>query len=240
MECSVSLNSPEISCVNCLRKRYSLFRYLSGEDLAILEKSRYRITYQEGETIYKEGAKPFGLLCLHGGKVKIIRKGVDDNDQIIALKKPSDFIGLEALIQEHHYTTSAIALETSAVCIIDRKDFFDVLRKNTRLPLEIIRVLAKEVEQTNERLLTLTRKHMRARMADGLFWVFDTYGTLSDKETLNVCLKRSDLAALCNMTTANAIRILSAFSKEHLIEMDQRKIRIKNIQGLREVSLLGR
>ena len=81
---------------------------------------------------------------------------------------------------------------------------------------------------------------MRARLADSLFWVFDTYGTLPDESTLNVSLKRADLAALSNMTTANAIRMLSSFTKENLIEIDQRKIKIKNFKGLREVSLLGR
>ena len=79
-----------------------------------------------------------------------------------------------------------------------------------------------------------------ARMADALFWLLDTYGTLPDDATLAVDLKRSDLAALSNMTTANAIRILSAFAKEDLIKTDHRKIMIRNRRGLQEVSLLGR
>ena len=41
-----------------------------------------------------------------------------------------------------------------------------------------------------------------------------------------VSLKRSDLAGLSNMTTSNAIRVLSSFDKEKLVDIDQRSIKI--------------
>ena len=119
------------------------------------------MTYQEGEAIIREDAKASGLFCLYEGKVKETRKGVDGNEQIVALKKPGDFMGFKALIQEQFHTTSAIALEPCTVCIIDKKDFFEVIGHNARFSVEIIRELAKELEKANERLLGLTRKHMR-------------------------------------------------------------------------------
>lgn len=230
----------ETGCGACLHRRQSLFGVLTAVELPILERSRYRVCYQEGEVIYKEEAKPAGLLCLQSGKVKVVRRGIDGNDQIVALKKPGDFLGFKALVQEDRYTATAYALEDCSVCIIDRKEVLAVIHQSPRLPMEIIRALAHETDQANDRLLRLTKKHMRARLADSLFWVLETYGTLPDQATLQVALKRADLAALANMTTANAIRILSSFAKEKLIETDGRRIRIIDRKGLEAVSLLGR
>jgi CRP-like cAMP-binding protein len=89
-------------------------------------------------------------------------------------------------------------------------------------------------------MVDLAHKHIRARLADALLFVNDIYGTLADKETLNVPLKRSDLASISNMTTANAIRILSSFAKENIIEINQRDIKIKKLNALKHISVLGR
>lgn len=57
--------------MNCPRKRHSLFSDLGLPDLEVFEKNRYVVNYRAGETLYKEGTKPPGLICLNTGKVKI-------------------------------------------------------------------------------------------------------------------------------------------------------------------------
>ena len=100
--------------------------------------------------------------------------------------------------------------------------------------------MAHELNETDNRLVNLAHKHIRARLADALLLVNDIYGTMPDKETLNVPLKRSDLAAISNMTTANTIRVLSGFARENIIEIDQRDIKVKNLNALKHISVIGR
>ncbi|MCK5400742.1 MAG: winged helix-turn-helix domain-containing protein, partial [Flavobacteriaceae bacterium] len=57
---------------------------------------------------------------------------------------------------------------------------------------------------------------------------------------LNVSLKRSDLASLANMTTANAIRVLSSFSKENLVDVNRRNIKIIDLKVLKDISTFDR
>jgi hypothetical protein len=47
------------------------------------------------------------------------------------------------------------------------------------------------------------------------------------------------MANLSNMTTSNAIRSLSAFAQEKLIELDGRRIRILNENALQKISKMG-
>ncbi|MDE6229282.1 MAG: helix-turn-helix domain-containing protein, partial [Muribaculaceae bacterium] len=63
--------------------------------------------------------------------------------------------------------------------------------------------------------------------------------TSDDDSTLRIYLSREDLANLSNMTTANAIRTLSAFATERLITVDGRRIRILNEEQLHKISKFG-
>jgi CRP/FNR family transcriptional regulator, polysaccharide utilization system transcription regulator len=90
----------------------------------------------------------------------------------------------------------------------------------------------------DKRLVNLTQKHIRARMADALIMINKIYGTKSGTGVLNVSLKRSDLAALAHTSIANAIKLLSSFTKENLIEVHRRDIKIKDLKGLKDLSVL--
>ena len=141
---------------------------------------------------------------------------------------------------DYNNVTSAVALEEAVICIIDKRDFFQVIHNNSQLAFKIIRSFAHELNAVDLRLVNLTQKHIRARLADALLWVQEIYGVDPDNGALNVALKRADIAALANMTTANAIRILASFAKEGLVEVNLRSIILKKPKALQEISLFGR
>lgn len=222
----------------CEKKKFSLLDGLSYNELESLERNRSVVNYKKGETVYKEGTKPMGLLCLNAGKVKITRTAGKGVEQIVGLKKPVDFIDVRSLMMDSHYQNSAIALEDSSVCFIDKNDFLNVVNGNSSLSLKIIRMFASELDDADKRFVNMTQKHLRARLADAILQLLDIFGTLPDNETINCTLKRSDLAGLSNMTTANVIRTISSFTKERIIESEKKKIKIKNIEQLKAISSL--
>ena len=238
--CSDLFYTEKHACLYCSKKVHSLFSELNCDELTTLNEDKYEVFYKTGETIYKAGTRPLGLLCLYQGKVKISRLGLNGAEQIVALKKPVDFIGFRALMEEKYFLSSAVALEATSVCIINKDNFFKTIRNNANLALKVIRILAKEANDLEGRIVNLTQKHIRARLADALLIAHDVYSQSPDEGRLNVSLKRADLAALANMTTANAIRVLSSFSKENLIEIDRRNIKINDLKALHEISMFGR
>jgi CRP-like cAMP-binding protein len=224
------------TCLNCTIRRNSLLSELNYNELKLLDRNRYEISYKHGEIICQEGTKPFGLLCLNKGKVKIVRSGINGKEQIVGLKKAVDFIGFQELMGGSSCLSSTITIEDSSVCVIEKKDFFKVVKKNKNLALKIINLFANKLITKDSRLVNLTQKHMRARLADALLLVNDIYGTNPTTGILNVALKRSDLASLSNMTTANAIRVLSNFKDENLVDINHRSISLKNLRILKDIS----
>ncbi len=224
---------------NCIYGSKSVFNVLSEEEKEELSKKLIITSYKKNEVIYKEGDKPCGLMCLSEGKVKIFKEGVGGRDQIVRMAKPVGFIGYRALFAEENYIASAIAIEDSIACIIEKTSLFKILKSNPEFSLVIIRSLARELGFSNSRTITLTQKHIRGRLAESLLFLKDTYGFEENGKTIKIYLSREDIANLSNMTTANAIRTLSIFANEKVISIDGRKISINNIVELEKISELG-
>jgi len=228
-----------LECLNCLEGKSSIFSILTISQRETLKNNTICVNYKKGEIIYKEGFYPQGLVCLSEGKVKIFREGVGGREQIIRLAKSGDFIGFRALFANDYYIASAIAIEDSNICVIDKTTLYKLIEENSKLALEFISMLANQLGDSNIRTVSLTQKHIRGRLAESLLVLVDVYGFEDDGRTIKVSLGREDLANLSNMTTSNAIRTLSIFASEHLVELIGKKIKILNQREIERISNSG-
>lgn len=226
-------------CNICIESPNSLFKTLDESSKTILRQTSICKTYKKGDRIYEEGNQPFGLLCLITGKAKIVKKGVSGREQIVRMAKPVGFIGYRAFFAEENHIASAEALEDSIVCIMKTELVFGIVRSNSDVAMNVIRALATDLGFSNRRTVTLTQKHIRGRLAEALLVLKDTYGLEEDGQTLKVYLPREDLANLSNMTTSNAIRTLSTFAAEGIVELVGKQIKITNMDALEKTSNLG-
>ncbi len=225
--------------VRLLEDPRSIFTLLTADERQTLFQTLSCSQFKKGDMIYKEGDKPAGLLCLASGKVKIFKEGVGGREQIVRMVKPNGFIGYRALFASENYNGSAVALEDSTICIIEKDSLYKVLKSNNDLAISIIRKMATELGFSNTRTVSLTQKHIRGRLAESLLFLKDTYGFEDDNMTIKVYLSREDIANLSNMTTSNAIRTLSTFASEKVIDIDGRKIKILDLKKLERISELG-
>jgi len=222
--------------MQCEKKRLSLFDGLSHNELEVLDRHRTAVSFKKGEVIYKEGGNPMGLLCLNAGKAKIVRRSDHGTEQIVGLKKPVDFIGMHALMSESVYHNSAVALEDASVCVIDKADFFEVVKQNSQLTFKLMKMLTRELDESESRFINMTQKFLKARLAEAIILLMDVYGTLADGKSINCILKRRELAALSNMTTANVIRAISSFTKDGVLATEKKRLVVKNAEMLHAIS----
>jgi CRP/FNR family transcriptional regulator, polysaccharide utilization system transcription regulator len=226
-------------CRNIIESTKSVFNVLKESELEILFSGTSCINYKKGEIIFTEGDKPTGLVFLAEGKVKIFKEGVGGREQIIRLASPIGFIGYRAFFAEEIHNATAMAIEDSIACLVNRDTLMILLKSNPELSLNIIRSFATELGLSYNRTITLTQKHIRGRLAESLIFLKDTYGFERDNTTIKIYLSREDIANLSNMTTSNAIRTLSSFASEGLLSLEGRKIKIIDINRLQKVSEMG-
>ena len=85
--------------------------------------------------------------------------------------------------------------------------------------------------------INLTQNHVRGRLAKALLVVSTQRGALEDDgKTIRYRISRKDLADIGNMTTNNAIRTLSSFADEGIVELIGRKIKILDFDKLTDIS----
>jgi CRP-like cAMP-binding protein len=231
--------NPTIDIQNAFEGVCSLFYNLKPREKELMHKNFTCTHYKKGEIIYRDGDTPIALVCLIKGKVKIFKEGVGGRNQIVRMAKPIGFIGYRALLADEKHIASAEALEDCVVGEIESSCLVKILQSNALLCYHILRSIASELGFSNSRTVTLTQKHIRGRLAESLVFLRDTYGLEDDNQTIKVYLSREDLANLSNMTTSNAIRTLSAFSDEGVLELDGRRIKILDSHKLERISDLG-
>ena len=170
---------------------------------------------------------------------KIYKEGIGGKSQIIRVIKPIEFFGFRAYFADEIYKTAAMSLENCVVAQFPLAVLMKLLSKSFNIGFFFIKYLSVEIGKSDDRTVNLTQKHIRARLAEGLIFLKDSYGLEKDGKTLDIRLSREDLANLCNMTTSNAIRTLSAFTAEEIINTEGRKIKILQEEKIIKIAELG-
>jgi CRP-like cAMP-binding protein len=223
----------------CLENSFSIFKGLHIRDKEALARNHAILSVKKGDFIYREGEKSKGLICLASGKYKIFRTGVGGRVQILKLVRQSELAGFRNIFQSSEWNDSAVAIEDSVVCILERNSIANILKHNSDFSFKLLKLLADELIFAQDRIISLTQKHVRGRLAETLLMLSEIYGFEQDGKTINASLSRDDIAHHSNMTTSNAIRTLSNLASEGNIELKRRKIRLLDVPALEMISKVG-
>jgi len=223
----------------CIEGASSIFKVLSPSEKEMLDQHHLVMNFRKGESILNEGSRPKGIICFASGSAKLFSIGAGNREQIIKILRPAEFVSFRTLFSDSPYPYSVVALEETSTVVFEKHNMSRILRHNAELAIKFIKTISEDLIFSNKRLISLTQKHVRGRLAESLLILRDTYGFDTDGRTLNALFSREDLAHLSNMTTSNAIRTLSGFADENLVEIHGRKIVILDLKQLEEISESG-
>ena len=206
------------------------------KDAGLIEKlaEQYNTElYSKKQTIYQEGKRPRYLYCLLKGKVKAIKTHEDGKEYIIDIFNEHAFLGYAALIENKNYDDSAIVMEDAEVMQIPREDFLQMIHSDMNIATKFIRIITQNVKEKEERLLNLAYSSLRKRVAKALV---DLYGKFNvNNENNPIDISRDDIAHYIGTATESLIRTLSDFKSEKLIEIKEGKIKITDVEKLKNL-----
>ena len=195
--------------------------------------------FKKNQIIYAEHDAPEYLYCLLTGKAKMYKDGIGGRQQILRLYRPIQYFGYRAYFAGEPYVSSVAAVEAASIGIIPMDLVKEIIDQNRQVAWFFIHELSRNLGGSDTKIVNLTQKHIRGRLAEALILLVDNYGLEDDGETLNIYMAREDIANLSNMTTSNAIRTLSAFTTEKIITFDGRRIKILDYNTLKKISKFG-
>lgn len=220
-------------CKNCPGHCHNmLFCDLSDKELDKLSEERGDNFYKKGQVIFYEGNRGHGLYCIYQGKVKVHKLGEEAREQIVRFAKEGDVLGYRSLLGGEPFNATATAMEDSIICYIPRSKFLEVLENNTEFSLKVIRMLAKDLRESEKKLIHITQKPVVERIAEALLILKEKFGLKEDGKTLDVILTRREIGDLAGVTTETTIRTLSELNKKHVLLLNGKRIELVDIPNL--------
>ncbi|SRR5690625_2689249 len=208
-----------------LFENQEILRNFTKEELTELSHERKIISYKKGDTIIEEGATPKGIYYIDKGTAKMFKIGFNGKEQILRFAKGGDIVGYRSILSKQPFGASATAMEDTEVCFIPEKFFLKVLEFHPKLAFDILRRISVTLGESAQTITFLAQKTVRERLAEVLLLLEKKLGT--DKEGfINISLTREEMANLIGTATESAIRLISEFKNDDLIEVDGRRIKI--------------
>lgn len=192
----------------------------------------------KGELIFDKGDKVQEIFCLVSGRVKLYKEGMD-RVQILRLIRKNECFGYPPFFSDGFHKLSAMTMTDVTLMKVPMKVVRKIISENGQVGLNFMKELSCRLGVIDERVVNLTQKHVRGRLADALLMLADTYGRELNSGILNCVMSREEIASFANMTTATAIRTLAAFSEEGVIEFVGKGLRIVNESKLEKISNMG-
>jgi len=225
-----------------LEKKYSrnidglnnLVRDVGGEqELKNLTNNREKRKYKKKSEIFREGDFPLYLFYIEKGKIKTYKTNEDGKELIINLHSEGDFFGYVNLMRENSYMESAAALEDCEITLIPKSEFFKLIHQNRQVSQKFIKMLSDNIKENEDQLLKLAYNSVRKRVSECLIKFFDQN---EDRQPVNgLKISREDLSNMAGTSIETAIRTLSDFKDEKLIEISSGKIKILALEKLRSL-----
>jgi len=223
-------------CLECKAFKKSFFSNLENGDLEKLNFEKSASLYKTGQIVFQEDSRAVGAYCLHSGKVKLYKVDNEGREQIIRFVTPGELFGYSSIIGSRHYLITAEAIEDSVICFIDSNFFSILTAKYPNINQALIKALGSLLNDAEDRIISLARKHVKERLAETLLTLCEKFHTEGCKDNNILKLSREDLANIVGSATENIIRILSEFREEGLITIEGRTIILKEIKGLKKIA----
>ena len=201
------------------------------QELTLHAKSNKPKVYKKKEVIFHEDDAAYFLYFLEKGKIRTFKKNEFDKEFTTGLFKPGDFIGYMSLIKDSNYADTAVAMEETTVYRIQKEDFNQLMFQNQEIAHAFIKILSGNIIDKEEELLNLAYNSVRKRLADSLLLLYNKYREEEDDQ-FSIAIQREELASLVGTSPESAIRVLSAFKEEGLIQVKGSRITIINLEGL--------
>ena len=189
--------------------------------------------YSKKQLVYAEGKRPRYLYYIKTGKVKAFKSNDDGKEYITDLYSEGDFIGYPALIEDHNYEDTAVALEESEIIQISRDDFHNLMYSDITVATKFIRIITQNVKEKEDRLLSLAYSSLRKRVAKALVDINSKFNVQGQNKPIEI--SREDIAQYVGTATESLIRTLSDFKSEKLIEIKEGKISVTNPEKLKNL-----
>ncbi|WP_022954324.1 helix-turn-helix domain-containing protein [Leucothrix mucor] len=218
------------SCSHCSLSDICLPLGIDKNDLDRLEKLVQGSHIQhDGDVVIQQGTPFTKIFAVKSGMYKSTKLNADGHETITGFHLPGELIGLDA-IYPMEYTSSTTALTTSALCQLDYDQLTDLSAHIPALQKQLIRLISKEINNSNALLSELSAEQKLASFIRNLAIRYETRGYSGSE--LILAMTRQDIANHLGMAAETVSRLLKRFQDKGVLKINHREVKILNPEQL--------
>lgn len=222
-------------CEQCIVRELSSLKALNKGELLRLAECKTSSIIKKGDPVFEEGDSVNGIYCITVGVCKLSKLSANGKDQIVKLVKAGELLGQRSMISDEPANLSAVALEDMEVCFIPKSEVLNFFDTNNQFSMNLMKTICGDLKETSDHLVSVSQKTVKERLAETLIYLQDTFGKNEDG-SLRIQLSREEMAGMIGTATESCIRLLSDFNKLGLIELNGKKIIIKDLGKLKRIA----
>ncbi|MCB4359038.1 fumarate/nitrate reduction transcriptional regulator Fnr [Quatrionicoccus australiensis] len=230
----ISLSVIKTACSNCNLRELCLPFGLSLEELERLDdliSTRRRI--KRGDHLYRAGETFDSIYAIRSGFFKTDVLLEDGRDQVTGFQMAGELLGLDGISTEFH-TCNAIALEDSEICSIPFSRLESLSREIHNLQHHFHKVMSREIVRDHGVMMLLGTMRAEERLAAFLLNLSQRFTARGFSHAeFYLRMTREEIGSYLGLKLETVSRAFSRFQEEGYIAVQQKHIRILDVNGLK-------
>ncbi len=214
-------------------QKTGLFSNLTPSELQLLAARTVRKLFSAGELLFSEGEPCTGLHIVSRGKVRIFKTSISGREQVLAVEGPGSSVAELPVFDGGPYPASVVAVEDSEIAFISRRDFHAYCMEHPDVALKVLAVVGARLRRLVGIIEELSFTTIRQRLVATLVKIAQAQGQQTP-QGIEFRLPDSHQEIANQLGTVRELisRNLMRLQAEGLIEVDARRILVKDMTGL--------
>lgn len=228
-------------CSTCNLRELCLPCGLTGTDLERTEDLIYtRKRVKRGEVIFHAGYEFISIYAVRSGFFKTSLTLEDGREQVTGFHMAGDLIGMDGIAIGLH-NSSAVAMEDGEICVIPYARIKELTRDMHSLQAQFHKMMSREIVREHGVMLALGSMRAEERVAAFLLDLSQRFTARGYSHAeFHLRMTREEIGSYLGLKLETVSRTLSRFQEDHLISVNNKHIRILDVEGLRWAACAGR
>lgn len=212
-----------------------LFQVLSEEGISAAARAGLSRIYAPGQIICHQGDPGDHLYAVIEGLVKIVFTSARGDEMVLNILGPQEIFGELALLDGSPRSASVVALKSTSVFMLPRRQLLELMSVNPGLADEFLKLIGKLVRKLTEKAGDLAFLDLVGRLAKLLLQLSAMHGHVHGV-VLDSGLTQTDLAGMIGASRPAVNRALQSLATRGLIALQGRTIVLRDLEALRRRS----
>lgn len=220
--------------VDQILRKTPLFAALTKKEMEALVQRVSSRRCERGELLFSEGDLCIGLFLIASGKIRIFKMSPSGREQVLAVEGPGSSFAELPVFDGGNYPASASVLEDAELLFISRKDFQAFCLEHPDVALKVIAVVGSRLRRLVGIIEELSFTTVRQRLIALILRLVQQDGA-SSKAGISIELRKSHQELASELGTVRELvsRNLGRLQAEGFLQVDGRKLMVKDLEGLK-------